>query len=446
MSRSNSKLRSVTWTGRPLKFIDLFAGLGGFHLALSSFGFKGVFACELDETLRDVYVKNFGLKPDGDIRDVKLRVIPQHDILCAGFPCQPFSKAGRQEGFACPQWGDLFDHVLRIVKHHRPKHLLLENVPNLERHDDGRTWKSIESRLRTLGYDVRHKRLSPHRFGVPQIRERLLIVASLSSLERFEWPTEHAAEGSIVSILDSNPPDARPISSQVEECLDVWQEFLRSFPKNEELPSFPIWSMEFGATYPFERATPYSLGEYRLRPYRGAHGVKLAQIAAGDRMNVLPAYACTEELRFPKWKVNFIRQNRELYKRNRKWIDKWLPRIEEFPPSLQKLEWNCKGEKRDIWRYIIQFRASGVRVKRPTYSPSLVSMTTTQVPIIAWEGRYITPRECARLQSLDLAHLPEAPTQAYRALGNAVNVHVVRLVLDSLLRAVAPERLHEISA
>ena len=128
-----------------------------------------------------------------------------------------------------------------------------------------------------------------------------------------------------------------------------------------------------------------------------------------------------------------LKQNRTFYQRNQEWIKPWLPKILEFPPSYQKLEWNCKGEKRDIWQYVIQFRASGVRVKRPTTAPSLIAMTSTQVPIIAWEKRYMTPREKSRLQSMNnLQFLTYSSTKAYEALGNAVNAEVVRRIAESL--------------
>ena len=418
-----------------MKFIDLFAGLGGFNLALSSLGHECVFASEIDAGLRTVYEKNFDLEPNGDIWQVDLQDIPEHDILCAGFPCQPFSKAGGQQGLDCPKWGNLFDRVLTIVQFRTPRFVLLENVPNLARHENGKTWQRMETSLRSVGYTVDHKGLSPHRFGVPQIRERIFIVGARKGLAGFVWPRETPRSGlSLTAVLDRNPPAARRLSDQVTRCLEVWQDFLSRTPADQDLPSFPIWSMEFGADYPYERTTPSRLPPRELRKFRGCHGRALSSFGDSEIMLALPSYARSEEDKFPGWKIEFIRQNREFYRQNRKWIDPWMPGILEFPPSLQKLEWNCKGEERDIWRYVIQFRASGVRVKRPTTAPSLIAMTSTQVPIVGWERRYLTPRECARLQSMEqLLHLPDAATPAFRALGNAVNVSVAKMVAEALL-------------
>jgi DNA (cytosine-5)-methyltransferase 1 len=418
-----------------MRFIDLFSGLGGFHVALTKLGHECVFACEINEDLRKVYEKNFNMHPEGDIREVKIEEIPQHEILCAGFPCQPFSKAGDQTGFKCPKQGDLFDYVHAILEYHMPDYFLLENVPNLLRHDEGRTWNSIRNRLISLEYSIDYRRLSPHNFGIPQIRDRVYIVGSKSGLEDFVWPEPQNVATSILSAIEKEPADAKPLSQQVIDCLNVWQQFISLYPKDVELPSFPIWAMEFGADYPFEDRTPYAIGAKELAHYHGSMGIPLGELKEEHRFDGLPSYARTKEDRFPDWKIRFIKQNRELYMRNKNWIDSWLPLIKPFPPSLQKLEWNCKGEERDIWKYIIQFRASGVRVKRTDTSPSLVAMTTTQVPIVAWEKRYMTPRECANLQSLgDLTYLPESPNKAFKALGNAVNAKVVQKIMSNLVR------------
>lgn len=417
-----------------MRFIDLFAGLGGFHLALSKLGHTCVFACEKDASLRQLYEDNFGIAPEGDIRLFKPDAVPAHDILCAGFPCQPFSKAGSQEGLECPSNGDLFDYVLAIARRHKPKYLLLENVANLKMHNGGATWTSLERRLRRANYDVSTERLSPHHFGIPQIRERLFIVAS-RDLSHFAWPVPKKNEkASIESVLEKNPPGARVLSERVTSCLITWQAFLDAMPPEVSPPSFPIWTMEFGANYPFETETPHGVG-LELEEYRGSFGKKLRGLTLPEMFAALPSHAREKRKKFPDWKIRFIQQNRDFYTANRKWIDPWLPAIKTFPSSLQKFEWNCKGEPRNIWQYVIQFRASGVRVKRRTTAPSLIAMTTTQVPIIAWERRYMTPRECARLQSMDLlAKLPNRYDDTVAALGNAVNVRIVELVAEALLR------------
>jgi DNA (cytosine-5)-methyltransferase 1 len=418
-----------------MRFIDLFAGLGGFHLALKKLGHRCVFASEINEELCDLYRQNFGLQPEGNMREIRAADIPAHDVLCAGFPCQPFSKAGEQRGTKCKLWGDLFTgHVLRVISAHKPTFLLMENVANLARHDGGRTWTKMRKSLEDLRYDVDCRVLSPHHFGIPQIRERLFIVGSRSGLEHFAWPDQEDTELSIESVLDKAPVDARPIPRQVVECLEVWQDFIQRAPKRQDLPSFPIWTMEFGATYPYTTyGSLYDVRLATLRNYKGVFGTTLERRYREEIMERLPSYARPENGAFPRWKQLFIRQNREYYDGNKHWIKPWLERIRRFPPSLQKFEWNCKGEDRDVWKYVIQFRASGVRVKRPTTAPSLVAMTTTQVPIIAWERRYMTPRECSRLQSMDdLRFLPAAITKVHKALGNAVNVEVVRRVAESL--------------
>jgi len=182
-----------------LRFVDLFAGMGGFHHALSSLGHECVFASEIDDELRELYARNFPESQKtiyGDIREFKTQV-PRHDILCAGFPCQPFSKSGFQNGRRDRTRGSLFHEIIAILKKHQPPYVILENVGNFERHNNGRTWSIVRASLTDLGYEVRgtthvatggHGLISPHHFGYPHTRERFFILASLHKLPVVPFP------------------------------------------------------------------------------------------------------------------------------------------------------------------------------------------------------------------------------------------------------------------
>lgn len=422
-----------------MKFIDLFAGLGGFHNALHKLGHECVFASEIDPTLQSVYEHNWGIRPEGDIRKIvndDIDKIPKHDILCAGFPCQPFSKAGKQLGLNDEERGTLFDEIVKILDYRKPEYFILENVPFIAKHDNEETWNYMSSTLRGLGYDVDHKNYSPHQFGIPQNRLRIFIVGKRSGLGGFSFESVDKLQVDnceIEDFIDNHPRDAKPIPEVNSEILDLWQEFVQRLPKNVKIPGFPIWGMEFGADYPYEGKPPALLTKAELAKYKGNFGKSLDGLTKKEQLAALPSYArVTRE--FPAWKKKWIGYNRQFYIENEPYISDVVLKIAGLPhQSWQKLEWNVGAGERDIFKHIIQFRASGVRIKKADRFPSLVC-TSTQVPILGWKKRYLSTGEGLKLQSLDgLKFLPPSDNSAFKALGNAVNSHIVGIIANHLI-------------
>ncbi len=194
------------------KFIDLFAGIGGFHYALKSFGAECVFASEIDKKASATYYLNHNMIPQGDITKIDEKDIPSHDILCGGFPCQAFSISGKQKGFEDTR-GTLFFDIARIVNHHRPRIVFLENVKNLTRHDSGKTLNVVLNTLNDMNYDVHYKVLNTSKFGLPQNRERVYIVAfnkTYYSNSDFVFPVSNRTS-CLNDILEKDPVDGKII-------------------------------------------------------------------------------------------------------------------------------------------------------------------------------------------------------------------------------------------
>lgn len=181
------EIKEKTLTG--YTFIDLFAGLGGFRLSLESMGAKCVYSNEWDVPAQQVYAANFGDTPEGDITKVDENNIPDHDILCAGFPCQAFSISGKQRGFEDSR-GTLFFDVARIVKAKKPKVVFMENVKNFAVHDNGRTLQVVKATMEELGYTFYQKVLNSVNYGMPQKRERIYMVCFRNDLnvQSFVYP------------------------------------------------------------------------------------------------------------------------------------------------------------------------------------------------------------------------------------------------------------------
>jgi len=213
------------------KFIDLFAGIGGIRLAYQNLGGKCVFTSEWNNYSKKTYEANFGEVPFGDITKISEKEIPDHDILLAGFPCQPFSIAGvskknalgRKHGFLDETQGTLFFDIARILKHKKPSAFMLENVKNLVSHDKGKTFKVIVETLKELGYTIHSKVLDGKHF-VPQHRERIIIVGFRDKAEGFMFPKLPEATAKFKEILEPKPLDKYTLSDHLWKYLQGYAE------------------------------------------------------------------------------------------------------------------------------------------------------------------------------------------------------------------------------
>ena len=198
------------------RFIDLFAGIGGIRLGFEASGYECVFSSEIDESACRTYEANFGERPHGDIRSIKSSELPDFDVLLAGFPCQAFSIIGRREGFGDAVRGTLFFEILRILRERRPSAFMLENVKNLTAHDGGRTYRIIMNSLETLGYCVYSRVLNALDFGLPQKRERIIIVGFRENvLFAFPEPVPESERLTLADILEPDPPARYYVSDEI---------------------------------------------------------------------------------------------------------------------------------------------------------------------------------------------------------------------------------------
>ena len=408
------------------KFVDLFAGIGGFHIALSDLGGECVFASEIDKDAQAIYKLNFEKHMKGPIvgdiiplTDKTLsKLIPEHDVLVGGFPCQPFSKSGAQLGMDETR-GTLFYNIAKILEKRRPKVIVLENVRNLTGPKHKHTWALIIRVLRDLGYHVSDvpsivspHSLSPKHGGTPQIRDRVYIIGTYVGKQKAwkladepfvfnkeklgNWkPTDWNLEEHLLQ-EDAEIEDAKlyKVSKERLEVIEIWNNFLKTVgaPKGKRLPGFPLW--EFAMT---------------SRPKLDAD--------------------------MPDWKIDFLKKNSAFYVENKVAIDSWrarYPQLKELNTSFRKLEWQAQDLK-SIWDGVIQFRPSGVRVKKADYLPALVAMNQTS--IIGNKKRTISVREAARLQAFPETFTfgDQNPAKSFKQLGNAVSVGTVKFVISSIL-------------
>lgn len=406
---------NMSFLNKNFTYIDLFSGIGGFRQAMENFSKNSqcLFASENNENAAKTYELNYSHKPLGDIREINLKElkIKSPDVVCGGFPCQTFSKGGFQQGFKDSR-GTLFREIIRLINTYefeeRPKILILENVQNLISHDEGNTWKTIHREISEAGYNVIDRPLvvAPKDVGIPQFRNRAIILAVRRDIYngKIELNFERSKANSIKlkKILQNDISEEEKNKCTLNDkqiyALDCWEEFLSFIPVGERIIGFPIWSDEFGSNYDISH--------------------------------------------LPGWKQNIIERNRQLYNKHKKEINKWLKKWkvrEVLTKTNRKFEWQAGNDLESVYEGIIQFRTSGIRVKRPTESPALVAMDHR--PIYGPLKRYITIKEALRLQSFpDDYKFDENEKEAFKQLGNAVNVKVIETMFEKFVEYIDMKR------
>ena len=397
--KAEEKVRSiVTSLTSDLRFIDLFCGIGGFHQALNRLGGSCVLACDIDAKCRDMYQKNYGITPHDDITTLDAEKIPDFDILCAGFPCQPFSNGGNKKSFDDKR-GRLFDEIIRIATTKKPRFMFLENVKHIKKISDGAVFKYILEELAKADYEVYVAEISPHQLAIPQQRERVIFTCVRKDVydpkNNISVDLPDSVECDFHRILEKSPDAKYRISDNTNRILEVWDDMIQRVDVGETL-SPVILCKEFNTKY-----TP-------------------------EEFNALPA-----------WKKEYMTKNVRIYEKYKDQWNEWFARNRDILTASEvnsKLEWQAgkKVENDSIFNHFIQLRQSGIRVKKTKYFPTLVAIV--QIPIYGKERRYLTPRECARLQSFpDSLILHHDDKTAYKQLGNAVNVDVVFYVMNKVL-------------
>ena len=248
-------------------FADLFCGVGGFHLAAAGQGLECVYACDIDEAARAAYELNFGVRPDDDISRARAAAMPKFDLLCAGFPCQPFSIIGDRLGMSDPR-GTLFREIIRLAKAKRPAALVLENVKQLVTIRGGSVFREIMRDIEQLGYFTDYKVLNAMDYGLPQKRERVLVVATQKRFDAFPWPDKKVKMKPLEKILEKEADPQHFVSEKIRKSRQakhksehnpgVWHE-----NKSGNISSYPhSCALRAGASYNYLLVN----GERRLTP------------------------------------------------------------------------------------------------------------------------------------------------------------------------------------
>lgn len=430
LAADSAKLADMAKDSAAFRYADLFAGIGGFHAMLDHAGGQCVYVSEIDREARQTYLRNW-VDPLPESRrpvvntDITMATpddgpvdVPPHDVLAAGFPCQPFSKSGYQRGMDEAR-GTLFWNIARILEERTPAVVLLENVRNIAGPRHTHEWDVIIQTLRQIGYRVSSTPsvFSPHFLppslgGTPQVRDRVFILGT------FVGPKRALAEVDVPPTVARGPVEGWNVRDwDVEWILDddasienvakyrltadevrwvaAWDDLVQRMwsARGVRLPGFPLWADAW-------------------IPERGLDPIELEAL--------------------PRWKSQILIKNARFFDEHRDLIRDWKranPIFASFPESRRKLEWQAQ-DTASLWETVMHFRPSGIRAKAPTYLPALVAITQTSV--MGSRRRRLTPHEAARLQGFGrrLSFVGQRDSASYKQVGNGVAVgaawHVFR--------------------
>jgi len=380
-----------------MSYIDLFCGIGGFHQALNRLNCECILACDIDKACRANYKLNYDVEVHPDVKKIDPEeIIEDIDILCGGFPCQAFSNAGKKKTFDDDR-GLLFDEIMRIAKVKKPKFMFLENVKHILKVGDKKVIEYIKEKIDNFGYKLQIFEISPHHYGVPQQRERVYFVCVRKDMYNGSdiiLPPK-VDDFKFEDFLDKKEKiDPKYfIDGDTLQVLNAWEEMIKIFPPGEKIS--PV-------------------------------------IMINEHYN---NHTQEEFDNYAEWRKGYIKANKPLIEKYKPQWDKWYEKhkcILQKREIYGKLEWQAGKIKPNdsIFDYFIQIRQSGIRVKRAHHFPTLVAIS--QIPIYGKEKRYITPRECARLQSFpEDFKIDELDKNSYKQFGNAVNVENVHTVIKA---------------
>ncbi len=281
---------------KDIKVIDLFAGIGGFHLAFKSFGADVIYASEWDKDAANVYYDNFGIRPTGDITKIAAKDVPDHDVLCAGFPCQAFSISGNQKGFDDSR-GTLFFDVARIVKEKKPRLVFMENVKNFASHDGGRTLSVVEKTMKKLGYTFFHDILNAADYGIPQSRNRVYMLAFRKDLgvDKFIFPKPVPLKKRVKNIL---------LPKEITSKYEIVRDDVIMKQINEKKSTKPLRLGIVNKGGQGERIYSTLGTAITLSAYGGGVGAKTGIYLVDDKLRRLAPRECARLTGFPdKFKI-----------------------------------------------------------------------------------------------------------------------------------------------